>query len=252
MTPEPKDLLQRLDDIGASVAQDGRALALLGVGSVGTERSRLDKYSDLDFFVVAKDGLANGLIDDLSWLEAAAPLRFTFRNTVDGHKIFFEDGIYGEFAVFTRDSIRMIPAHGERVIWAEPGFDPAMLERFSLKSEEVSAEWIAGEILTNLYVGLTRLARGEKLSAFRFVQVYAMDQLLRLLAARGPTAYPDPHDLSRRAETRDHDIAGSFPALMGGYDRTAESALAMLSLVSSLVTVDPYVKERILAAAAGH
>ena len=177
MLNESVRLLQRLEAIGVSLARDGRALALLGVGSVGTDTGRLDRFSDLDFFVIAKDGRHTALINDLRWLEAVAPLRFSFRNTADGHKFFFEDGVYGEFGVFTRDGIRHIPRHGERTVWAEHGFYPEGLERAKHSTETHSAEWMAGELLTNLYVGLTRLARGEKLSAFRFVQVYAVDQL---------------------------------------------------------------------------
>ena len=37
-----------------------------------------------------------------------------------------------------------------------------------------------GEALTNLYVGMAREKRGEKLSAMRFIQGYAVDRLLEL------------------------------------------------------------------------
>ena len=50
-------LLQRLDEIGGSLAQSGHALALLGLGSVGEELHRLDQYSDIDFFVIVDPGL---------------------------------------------------------------------------------------------------------------------------------------------------------------------------------------------------
>lgn len=48
----PEQLLARLDDIGAALLRSGHALALIGLGSVGLERRRLDRYSDLDFVVV--------------------------------------------------------------------------------------------------------------------------------------------------------------------------------------------------------
>jgi len=47
---QPQILLTRLDDIGRSLDSTGRALALLGLGSVGLEADRLDQFSDLDFF----------------------------------------------------------------------------------------------------------------------------------------------------------------------------------------------------------
>jgi hypothetical protein len=46
-------------------------------------------------------------------------------------------------------------------------------------------EWLLGEALTNLYVGLGRFRRGEKLSAARFVQQYALDRVLELVAQAG-------------------------------------------------------------------
>jgi len=251
MTTTPAHLLRRLDEIGGALARDGRSLALIGVGSVGAEMNRLDGFSDLDFFVVAQDGNHHELIDDLSWLEAAAPLAFSFRNTVDGHKFFFEDGVYGEFAVFTRESIADIPAHGERIVWSADEFDWATLERRPPDLERRSEEWMAGELLTNLYVGLTRLARGEALAAFRFVQVLAVDQLLRILWARsdGSRGQPDPHDLTRRAEQAFPEQTQQLDDLMRGYGGTIESALAMLALVERIAVVDPYVKARIVAAA---
>ena len=250
MTINPKQLLRRLDEIGQVLARDARALALIGVGSVGTETNRLDRFSDLDFFVVVKDGHDQEMIADLSWLEAAAPLAFSFRNTSDGHKNFFKDGIYGEFAVFTRDSIRGIPAHGERIVWSVDGFDPASLGRRAPSAQQRTEAWMVGELLTNLYVGLTRLGRSEKLSAFRFVQVFAVDQMLNFLRAKsGRQGQSDPHDPSRRAEQVFPEQSGGFADLMRGYNGTVESALAILALIETMAVVDSYVKHQILAAA---
>ena len=71
-------LLKRLDDIGVSLAQTGQALALIGLGSVGTELDRLDDYSDLDFFAIVKAGHKTQFINNLDWLSNvhAAPVAF--------------------------------------------------------------------------------------------------------------------------------------------------------------------------------
>ncbi len=42
ISTRPQQLLQRLDDIGASLAATHKALALIGLGSVGVELARLD------------------------------------------------------------------------------------------------------------------------------------------------------------------------------------------------------------------
>ena len=46
MTTKTAALLTRLHEIGQSVAAAEGGLALLGLGSVGVERDRLDDYSD--------------------------------------------------------------------------------------------------------------------------------------------------------------------------------------------------------------
>jgi len=93
-------LLKRLDEIGKLLERKGGALVLLGVGSVGLETERLDEYSDLDFFVVVKPGEKNRYIDRLDWLEDVHPLAYSFKNSDIGYKVLFEDGIFGEYAVF--------------------------------------------------------------------------------------------------------------------------------------------------------
>ena len=76
---KPQQLLQRLDDIGASSASTNKALALIGLGSVGVELDRLDDYSDLDFFVVVKDGHKAEFIANLDWLSRARPIDLHFQ-----------------------------------------------------------------------------------------------------------------------------------------------------------------------------
>ena len=61
-----------------SLLKDSKqALALLALGSCGTERERLDQYSDLDFFVIVKDDYKQAYIQDLTWLSKLEPLHFT-------------------------------------------------------------------------------------------------------------------------------------------------------------------------------
>jgi hypothetical protein len=76
----PALLLSRLDEIGASLARSGKALALIGLGSVGLELDRLDRYSALDFFAIVENGHKRELLDDLSWLGGIRPIAYSFRN----------------------------------------------------------------------------------------------------------------------------------------------------------------------------
>ncbi|MFC6800472.1 hypothetical protein ACFQDE_00875 [Deinococcus caeni] len=82
-TPEPvAGLLARLDLIAAGLEASGQALALLGLGSVGAELDRADRYSDLDFFVLARPGQVGALLEDLGWLGVGSSTPSGTRRTV--------------------------------------------------------------------------------------------------------------------------------------------------------------------------
>jgi hypothetical protein len=245
-------LLGRLDAIAASLARREHTLALIGLGSIGTELNRLDEYSDLDFFVIVEPGYKEPFIRDLGWLEELAPIAYSFQNTVDGHKVLFEDGIYAEFAVFEPDELEHIPADAGRVVWHADGVDPASVNvRPPIPAQPRTVDWLVGEILTNLYVGLMRLWRGERLSAERFIQVYAVGTLLELCAliATPTSEVADRFDPSRRFERRFPGVAEHLPDFLQGYERSPECALAILAFLERHVPVNAAIKQRIIAAA---
>jgi hypothetical protein len=246
------ELLGRLDAIADSLARDGRALALIGLGSVGVDQNRLDAHSDLDFFVIVEPEFKQAFIEDLTWLEEVAPIAFSFQNTVDGHKVLFEDGIYAEFGVFGPDELADVPADARRVVWQAEGIDASGWKmRTPALPEPRPVDWLLGEILTNLYVGLTRLRRGERLSAERFIQGYAVDTLLELwtIVETACPADADRFDRARRFEQRFPEAANRLPDFLQGYQRSAESALAILDFLEGHFLVNAAIKRRIVEAA---
>lgn len=245
-------LLERLDDIGRSVASSAQGLAVIGLGSVGLERDRLDEYSDLDFFVVARDGRKGWFLDDLGWLSGVAPLAYQFRNTADGYKALSADGIFHEFAIFERAELAAIPFAAGRIVWRDPAFDESIAQPAppAPPGEPPALEWLLGEALTNLYVGLGRFRRGEKLSAARFIQSYAVDRVIELIErTEAATAQADPFSRERRFEQRFPDPAAELPALIQGYERSPESALAILALLERRFPVNPAMAQAIRALA---
>lgn len=236
--PTPTHLLARLDAIGAALADTGHALALIGLGSVGLELDRLDDYSDLDFFAIVADGYKRRFIDDLGWLSQVHPVAYAFQNTVDGHKLLFADGIFCEFAVFELGELAHIPFAAGRVVWRRPGV-PATIAIPAADAVRPpapqSAAWHLGEALTNLYVGLGRYRRGEKLTAQRFIQHYAVDRVIALAAALEPpqAGHIDPFAPERRLEQRMPRLAEALPAMVQGYEHTPESALAILAFLEA-------------------
>lgn len=242
-------LLARLDAIGESLKNTGNALALLGLGSVGIELSRLDDYSDLDFFVIVRTGFKQAFMDNLGWLSAIHPVVYAFKNTVDGYKLLFEDNIFCEFAIFEPHELVTIPFRGGRIVWQDASFDATLTASHGLPVHTESVvEFSLGEALTNLYVGLGRFWRGEKLTAARFIQNYAIDHIIRLSnhIEAEQAAFKDVFNQERRYEARFPGIAPHLPEFIQGYDRSPDSARAILSFLDQHFAVNPAIKARIL------
>ena len=251
MMAEPDQLLQRLEAIGHSVAGTGRGLALLGLGSVGAEPNRLDHYSDLDFFVIAQPGAKGYFLDSLFWLESVAPVVYSFLNTPDGYKLLFADGIFAEMAIFEAGELAHIPFAGGRIIWQEEGFSlPVPLSGNALPAAEPAhaTEWLVNEALTNLYIGLGRYQRGEKISAACFIQGHAVDRLLDLAPhiEKSQAEQPDPFDPTRRFERSFAETAVYLPQFMPGYEESPAAARAILAFLDLHFDLNPALKEAIL------
>lgn len=244
-------LEQRLQDLAAVVAADPAGLALLGLGSVGLETSRLDVWSDLDFFVIVSPGHKAQWLAEPSWLDRAHPVSYRFKNTADGFKLLFADGIFAEMAIFEPQELAAIPFAEGRVLWHRAGFDPAQLKptnRSGTKWTPPSADFLVGELLTCLYVGLCRYRRGERLSAWRFIQGYCLDRFLEL-AEFWETAQPgfeDPYNRDRRFEQRFPQAAQLLPDLLGGYNALPNTVRVLLAWLEGKTTVNPALKTAIL------
>jgi hypothetical protein len=239
----PQRLLQRLDDLGVVLAQRGDAVGLLALGSVGPDTARLDDHSDMDFFVVVDDDAAKQrYLQSIDWLEQLAPVVFSFENTVDGRKALFADGLFAEYAVFTLAELRVASYPPPRLVWQREGApdDVGGPGRVPASPRYENAQWQVNEALTNLYVGLHRDARGEKLSGARFIQSSAVDRLLAFLDLHeaGATPQQDVFVVERGAEKR---FGPELPlsSFVPGYDHNREAALAILIWLEARADVDP-------------
>jgi hypothetical protein len=243
-----QQLIARLDAIGHSLAQTAQALALIGLGSVGLELDRLDDFSDLDFFVIVEAGAKAGFMADLGWLSSVRPIVYQFRNTVDGYKLLFDDDVFCEFAILEPHELANIAFAPGRVVWKQPYVDDQIgVPKKPSHRATNDLEWHLGEALTNLYIGLGRYQRGEKLSAARFIQHYAVDrvvELTSLIEAEHP-AYADPFTPERRYEQRFPQTAQHLGTFVQGYERSRESALAILAFLEQHFDVNPHIAQRI-------
>ena len=243
--------LQRLDEIAAALQKKPDIQALIGLGSTGRSLERLDEYSDLDFFVVVEPGSKPAYLRNLDWLCEVHPVVFSFQNTADGFKFLFADGIFCEFAVFEPQELAEIPYAPGRIIWKRPEVPESLSQpRSAAKApDEPNPEWLLGEALTNLYVGLCRFRRGEKLSAARFIQGYAVDRVLQLISLIEPPvqAEVDPFTPERRFEQRYPHYAAWLDQFIQGYAASPQSAQAILEFLKEHFSLNPAMEKAILA-----
>ena len=242
-------LLQRLDEIGRSLERSGHAVALIGLGSVGAELDRLDEFSDLDFFAIVEEGWKQQYIDRIEWLSDVGSIAYCFKNTDDGYKLLYEDGVFCEFAVFELRELPAIAFARGRIVWKQPHVSDDICVPTIVNAPPLpkSVAWRVGEALTNLYVGLGRFKRGEKLSASRFIQQYAVDRILELSEEieQVQQAQQDPFSNERRYEQRFPQTAKRLPEFVQGYERNRESALAILAFLEEHFEVNPAIAEAI-------
>jgi hypothetical protein len=164
---------------------------------------------------------------------------------VDGYKALFEDDIFCEFGVFEAHELRNIPFSRGRLIWKDDSFDESLCapqpKQQSENPVEGTDEWHLGEALTNLYVGLGRVHRGEILTGTRFIQSYAIDHVLVLtrVIETALAHAEDPFNQERRYEFRYPQTSQYLPAFIQGYERNIESALAILTFLERYFVVSP-------------
>ena len=112
-------LKHRLLAIADGLEHNSNALGLLGLGSAGLELDRMDDYSDLDFFAIVKQGWKHQFVENLHWLSDIHPIAWCFRNTADGYKLLYADGVFCEFAVFEPQELAHIPYAEGRYVWRD-------------------------------------------------------------------------------------------------------------------------------------
>ncbi|MBA4383242.1 MAG: hypothetical protein C0410_00760 [Anaerolinea sp.] len=243
-------ILERLNGIGDVLSKRDSALALIALGSVGIQLDRMDQYSDLDFFVIVKTGCKPQYLEDLSWLKDVAEVGYCFQNTQDGYKLLFADGVFCEFAVFDEDELKNAVFTKGRIVWKADGVsdDIAIPQRIVEKKERSSTEWLIGEAVTNLYVGLCREKRGEKLSAMRFIQGYAVDRVLELseMLESATLIDGDEFNIERRYEQRYPASSKALPEMLQGYEKNRESAISVVSFLEEHYTINPFMKQAVL------
>ena len=236
-------LLRRLDALAAHLSTRPDTVALLGLGSAGVAYDRIDAHSDLDFFLVVADGATHRYVESIDWLEAPCPVAYSFANERNGRKARYADGVFVEYAVFTVAELARLPFTGARVVWQRDDAPPGLADRGLPPASPPydTVEFHLNEALTNLYVGLHRELRGERLTAARFIQSYAVDRVINLLrlTGEGGAHRRDPFDPSRRVEQAYPPELLPLAAMVPGYAGNRAAAAVTLAWLEQRFAVHP-------------
>jgi hypothetical protein len=181
-----------------SLTTDERVLGLIALGSMASQDTLPDRWSDHDFFVIVRTGEQEAFRTDLSWVPDAGDLVLSYRETAHGLKALYRSGHLLEFAVFDPEELHLAKVNRYRVLFDRGGIGDAMA---SLRQETVAWASTAqmgdserfGQFLANLLVAGGRAARGEHLSA-RQLMGYALQHLVVLLARHVPKEEDHPLD----------------------------------------------------------
>ena len=224
--------IMRMEILSNNLKKYKDVQCLLGLGSMSQIR-RADAYSDMDFFLIVKNGTKKAFMDDLNWL-AVKPIVYQFRNSLDGYKILYEDGVYAEFAIFTEEEIVSATFTKGVIYYKSNDFDPTLVNpNHAPKPKKVDIEFNVNEALTNLYIGLLRLKRGEISSSTTFIQTYAYNLILPLFDTvyKRLDPFEDPFVFERRIEFRYKEMSSYLPKFRQGYNKNKASAKEMLSFL---------------------
>jgi hypothetical protein len=233
-------------DLSNFVKKHDEVRCLLGLGSI-SEKKRLDEYSDIDFFLIVENGEKERFINQLDWLEVE-PLVYTFRNTKDGYKALYHDGVFAEFAVFDEEEMKTARFTGGTVYYHKDDFDLELVNpKFEPKHKEVNVDFNVNEAMTNLYIGLLRDLRGEKSSAMTFIQSYAYGLVIELFPKvfKEEKGSVDPYVFERRIEHRFPNQKDLLGSMRQGINNNKLSAKSILNFLESNFRVNSFFAEMI-------
>jgi hypothetical protein len=200
-----------------SARRDPDVLGVIFAGSTA-DASRRDTWSDHDFLWIVKPGLQERYRQDLSWMPDADHIVLRYRETEHGLNVIYDYGHLAEFAVFDLEEVYLMKANDYSVPVDKADIAERMktVERKSAP-EPLDAVGAVEHALQLTFVGVSRYARGEKISAHAFIRFWALRRLLQVLPAvtQPPDAARlDTLDMFRRVERVMPELAAQIDAFL--------------------------------------
>lgn len=188
----PEKYRKYTDELTHRLERDDAVLGLVALGSMAEVGALPDQWSDHDFFVIVNTPDRERFKADLSWLPLHDEIVFHFRETEHGLKVFYRNGHLIEFAVFDPDELFLARVNRYRTL-----FDRADIGERMKKIKDDSTgkaagsipgdRWLLGMFLGNIWVGVGRYRRGERLSSHCFVKDFALKHLVTLIEKHIPS-----------------------------------------------------------------
>jgi hypothetical protein len=182
--------------------QHSSIVGLVLVGSTA-ETSRVDEWSDHDFFVITESGDQEQLRTNLSWLPDAATIAFSFRETEHGLKVVYKSGAVLEFAIFDCTELRGCQVNHHRLVFGGKTVEAALTVAVNNYSHQVRLDALSEFqlFLSLILIGVGRARRGEILAAGQHIRTHAATALMRSLTRFLPIGNQlDTLDVWRRFE----------------------------------------------------
>ena len=231
------DFLNYSDRLAESAQENADVLGLVLVGSAA-DTSRVDEWSDHDFFLVVKPGTGESFRQNLSWLPDSDDVIVAARETAHGLKVVYRNGHVLEFAVFEDAELELASVN----YWAVPVDKSNITARVqAIESRTKGAafdeqtEW--GLFLALVLIAVGRARRGEILIAGQAIRSYYLKHVLgfvrdRLPVALGTEGLEDNFDRFRRFEKQYPAEAARIESIL--QLPVEDSAMAQLDFVLGL------------------
>lgn len=209
-------------------------LGLMFAGSAA-DLSRVDEFSDQDFYLIVKDGTAESFRQDLSWLPDHENIILRPRETEHGLKVLYLDGTMLEFAVF---EIGELPSHiapiDNRVVFDRGGVSEIIEKITKRDNKPFDPDSEYQLFLTLLQIGAGRVKRGELIAGTQHIKSYALNHLLGLIRFYQPAPRDSSDALNRyrRFEQDYPQLGDELASLLDG--DSLSCAIGMLEIANQL------------------
>ncbi|MBU6347567.1 MAG: hypothetical protein KGQ38_03025 [Actinomycetales bacterium] len=198
--------------------------------------SRVDEWSDHDFFVFTQHENCEGFRSDLSWLPDHEEISIAVRETDHGLKVVYRNGHVLEFAIF--DEVWPVLGVNDFEVAFNTSDITERLTRAKVDSipRLLDADRELSLFLAHLLIGVGRIRRGELLSANQFINSFCLTSTLKLIEffcspLPGTEVTQDNQNSFRRFEIRYPEISSEITKIqLLPLESAAKALLELLEL----------------------